>query len=192
MIASINQKTTKQKTQTPFFNCKNTCNVISQCIIFEVTKTKERDDTIIINRGVKHTSRKNNRTACSNTEKYSHPQHTIRSLHQNNHHPKPLRERNQITLRKIRRRELYIKEERIVKENNAQYRILIHQKLQLFKTEILTKYCHRQLSFGSKNFRQKLECPNCNRMDSKDMDHDYFLECEASEERKEVRLKTVT
>ena len=57
------------------------------------------------------------------------------------------------------------------------------------KRKALTKYCHRWLSSGSKNFRQKLKYPNCNKIDNKNMDHDYFLQCEAFEERKKSKIK---
>ena len=58
------------------------------------------------------------------------------------------------------------------------------------KRKTLTKDYHRWLLSGSKNFGQKLECPHCHKMENNDMDNNHFLQCEVSEEKKEVRLKT--
>ena len=57
------------------------------------------------------------------------------------------------------------------------------------RRKTLTKYCHRWLSAGRKNFGQTLACPHCHKTEDKDMDHDHFLQYEASENRKLLRIQ---
>ena len=57
------------------------------------------------------------------------------------------------------------------------------------RRKTIMKYCHRWLSAGKKNFGQKLACPHCHKTEDKDMDHDHFLQCEASENRKLLRIQ---
>ena len=57
------------------------------------------------------------------------------------------------------------------------------------RRKTIIKYCHRWLSAGKKNFGQKLACPHCHKTEDKDMDHDHFLQCEASENRKLLRIQ---
>ena len=53
----------------------------------------------------------------------------------------------------------------------------------------ITKYCHRWLSTGKKKFGQKNACPRCHKTEDKDMDHDHFLQYEASKHIKLLRIQ---
>ena len=57
------------------------------------------------------------------------------------------------------------------------------------KRKTLTKYYHRLLSAGEKYFGQPLVCPHCHKTVDKTMEHYHFLQCEASENRKILRLQ---
>ena len=60
------------------------------------------------------------------------------------------------------------------------------------RKKTLTKFVHRWLTFGNKNFGQKLMCPHCRQQESILMDHDHFLICSSSGRRKQLRLRLLT
>ena len=57
------------------------------------------------------------------------------------------------------------------------------------RRKTITKYCHRWLSAGKKNLCQPLVFPHCHKTEDKDMEHDHFLQYEASENRKLLRMQ---
>ena len=57
------------------------------------------------------------------------------------------------------------------------------------KRKTLTKYCHYWLSSGKKHFGQVLAYPHYHKTEDREMYHDHYLQCEASENRKILRLK---
>ena len=60
------------------------------------------------------------------------------------------------------------------------------------RKKTLTKFVHRWLASGNKNFGQKLMCPHCRQQASTSMDHDHFLTCSSSGRRKQLRLSLLT
>ena len=64
-----------------------------------------------------------------------------------------------------------------------------NQKYSRKKTTI--KYIHRWLPSGSKSFGQNIGCSHCEG-DGTQHDHDHFLTCEFSIERKEERINAIT
>ena len=55
-----------------------------------------------------------------------------------------------------------------------------------------TKFVHRWLASGNKNFGQKLMCPHCRQQESTSMDHDHFLTCSSPGRRKQFWLRLLT
>ena len=54
----------------------------------------------------------------------------------------------------------------------------------------MTKFSHRWLVSDSKIIENQMMFPYCQQPDAS-LDHDYFLTCLESEERKDVRIKSV-
>ena len=81
----------------------------------------------------------------------------------------------------------------MVIKNNEQYRVEltsgIYTKEKLLQKKTLTKYCHRWLSAGEKNFGQPLACPHYHKTEDKEMYHEHFLQCKSFENRKILRLQ---
>ena len=53
----------------------------------------------------------------------------------------------------------------------------------------MTKYSHRWLLSNSKTIDNQIICPYCHQSEEK-FDHDHFLTCNDSDERKEVRIQS--
>ena len=56
------------------------------------------------------------------------------------------------------------------------------------RKKTLLKFVHRWLTFGNKNYGQKVMCPHCRQQESTTMDHDHFLTRSSPRRRKQLRL----
>ena len=65
--------------------------------------------------------------------------------------------------------------------------IFIHIPTKVCNRKTMTKYRHRWLLSNSTTTDNQMTCPYCHRSEET-LDHDQFLTCNESEERKEVRI----
>ena len=65
------------------------------------------------------------------------------------------------------------------------------QKQTYSRKKTAIKYIHRWLPSRSKSFGQKFDFPHCDG-DGKKHDHDHFLTCELSIDKKVARMKAIT
>ena len=60
-----------------------------------------------------------------------------------------------------------------------------------FKKKTMKKFIHQWLLSGKKNYEEPLMCPYCKSLDNPSIQHDHFITCSVSNERKIERLSII-